>query len=126
MKRSAAIVGAIASSVLAGAVPARADTAGAPQLEVAATGLGPISPAAKDHILYLRGPLIAFGETQPPPPPPHEHFDQYQYRETPHLELKKKKGHSSKDSHRAKDKSEILLTTDVTAAYLAFQKTKPA
>jgi len=123
MKRSAAIVGAIASSMLAGAVPARSDIAGAPQLEVAAAGLGPISPAAKDHILDLRGPRMAqgaFGQAQPPPPPPHEHFDEYQYRETPHLELKPIK----KNRDIPKKKSAISPTTDVTAAYFAFQKTK--
>jgi hypothetical protein len=123
MKKSVVIMGAVASSMMAGAVPARSDIGRAPQLEAAsAADLRPISPAARNHILDL--PRIAgsqfiqggFSETGPDP----KHFSQGHFNQTPTLELKRKK---PKDP---KEHGLLLPTTDVAAAYLAFRKTDSA
>ena len=150
MKRSVVIMGAVASSMLAGAVPARSDTAGGPQIEAtSAADLRPISPAAREQILDL--PRVAesqfiqggFSETGPDP----KHFSESHFHENPHLQLKhiKKKNDTPQEGFnetgpdpkhfqrsfnqthqpelKRKDKQGLLLpATDVAAAYLAFRK----
>jgi hypothetical protein len=119
MKKSVVIMGAVASSMLAGAVPARSDIGAAPQLEAAsAADLRPISPAARSRILDL--PQVAdsqfiqggFSETGPDP----KHFNESHFKRSPTLELKHKKPKAELSSP----------TTNVAAAYFAFRQTDSA
>ncbi len=111
MRRSPFIVGAIASSLLAANAPAQSEVASASQTVRAATGSGPISPAAHDQILNLSQLRLAqgykaFSEMQPgdrshPDP---DHFKQ-------HANVRSLKRHKQRGEHNAAVK-------DVAAVYL--------